>query len=405
LDRTAIEAVPLFRGLDEAAKAAIFPDLAVVRFAAGSVIFREGDPSGAAYAIKSGLVRAVSDVAGKKLVHAEIGPGAVFGEMSALENRPRSTTIEAAEDTEAVAIPPRVMLRLEELAPLAAGRMFRALFLEASRRLRAGNEALAAQFRSRLDQLQRESQEKEFMHLLAHDLRSPLAIVDGGLRQVLDGEAKYGPLSPAQARILKRSRRSALFLRQLLEEILEVGRSEAGASRAERTTLGDVLLEAIPQSLARVEGPTLDGIDDQSYEAIRTALERQGLELPTDAALLGASFYVDKMRLVQILMNLVGNALKYAPGAVQVRARRDGARLEIVVNDRGPGIPEAFRSSIFERFKQAGAKAEGVPRGFGLGLAGARQLVEALGGKIRAEPGEGGVGTAMVFWIPWRETP
>ena len=159
----------------------------------------------------------------------------------------------------------------------------------------------------------------------------------------------------------------------------------------------------LPQSLARVDGPTLDDVDDlTNLDAVRASLARQGLAIEADAELLRTPFIVDKMRLVRVLMNLVGNALKYAPGDIAIRIRRERDRLEVAVVDRGAGIPESFRASIFERYRQAGAKAEGVPRGFGLGLAGARQLVEGLGGTIRAEAGEGGIGTKMVFVIPWR---
>lgn len=402
MERAVLEELEFFRDLDEQAKQALLPNLKLVRFPAGAAVFREGDPPGDMFILRRGRVSVKTVVEGRTILHAELGAGALFGEMSVFENRPRSATIEAAEELEAIAIPCDVMRRLDRLAPPAAAAIYRALFLEVLRRLRGGNEKVLDHMRSRLRLLEREAQEKEFMHLLAHDLRSPLAIIDGGLRQLLDGRAKYGPLTPAQLSIAKRSRRSALFLRQLLDEILEVGRSEATQAREEATTLAEILLDAIPQSLARTDGPALDGLDEPSYQAMAAALETQGILLPKDTALLAAPLVVDKMRLIQIIMNLVGNALKYAPGVIAVRAKRAGERLEMAVIDCGAGIPEAFRASIFERYRQAGAKAEGVPRGFGLGLAGARQLVESLGGTIRAEAGDGGVGTAMIFSIPWK---
>lgn len=403
---TMVERAGLFETIAEPTFAAIAADLTTARVPAGGVVFREGDPPGDFYVIRRGRARVTMLVDGKTLLLAEIEAGSFFGEMSLFEERPRSSSVEAAEDLDLIVMPASAFRALEARDPASASRFYRQLFIEASRRLRRANDVVAEHFRSRLAKLEEERHEKEFMYLLAHDLRSPLAIAEGGLVQLLEKPEKYGALTALQARVLRRSRRSMLFLRQLLDELLEVGRSESGTSRVERTTLADILLEAIPQSLVRADGPTLEGVEDTAdFDAVRAALARQGLALEVDPAALRAPLAVDRMRLNQVLMNLVGNALKYAPGAVRVEARRDGADLVVRVVDRGPGIPESYRASIFERYRQAGAKAEGVPRGFGLGLAGARQLVEGLGGTIRAEAGDGGEGTAIEFRIPWRATP
>ena len=389
--------------LDDEVYAAIAPDLQVVHVAAGQEVFHADDAVDGLYVIVRGLAQVSLEIDGQQLILAEIESGDFFGEMSLFEQRQRrSTTVAALKDLELIRVPNASVQIVIDRDPMSAARWYHAFFLRCVGRILHSNDVVAEHFRSRLKQLEHERQEQELTYLLAHDLRSPLAIAEAGLAQLLERPDKTGALTPQQERVLKRSRRSLLFLRQMLEEILEVGRSESGISRPEATSLADILLVAVPQSLFSASGPTLD-VEPTSFEAMRSALAPQGLTFDIDANTAHAPLYVDRMRLIQVLMNLVGNALKYAPGSVCIRARRREGLLEVAVMDRGPGIPESFRSSIFERYRQAGAKAEGLRRGFGLGLAGARQLVEAMGGTILAESGEGGMGTTIAFQIPWRE--
>lgn len=401
MERGEIPRTPFFEAFAEDELRRIAPRLGRHRASAGGLVFREGDPPGDVYAIESGRAEVHVRVQGQPLVLATLEPGDVFGEMSFIEDRPRSTTVRAATDLDLIVVSPEVLRDVEARQPGVAARIYKLCLVQTATRLRRSNDAIAGYYRERIDRLDQERREKELIHLLAHDLRSPLAIVEGGLTQLQD--PKHGSVNERQGRILKRSRRSAAFLRQLLEELLEIGRSEAGLTRAEPTTLREVILAAIPQCLARVDGPTLDDVDDPAadYEGVRRALARQDLHIEVPPDLLDARFKTDRMRLVQVLMNLAGNALKYAPGWIAVRARREGDRLRVAVVDRGPGLPEAYKAHIFERYRQVEAKEKGVQRGFGLGLAGAAELVRSLGGTIRAESGDGGAGTAMVFEVPF----
>ncbi len=399
-----LQRAEVFGTLDPPLLAAIAPHLERVRVPEGGTAIREGEPADDCYAIIEGRASVITQVDGQTLELARLEPGDVFGEMSLFEQRPRSTSVIAVSALDLVRIPASACRTIEEKDPASAARFYRHLLIETSRRLRRANDVVTDFYRSRLGELERQRSEREFMDLLAHDLRSPLAIAETGVGQLVDRPDKYGPVTAAQQRVLKRSRRNMTFLRQLVEELVEVGRSNGGATRGELTNLEEIVLEAIPQSLVRIDGPTLDGIDDLAdFEAVRRTLAPQGLAIEVPRELRRAPLRIDKMRVIQILMNLVGNALKYAPGAVTLRATREGGRLIGTVADRGPGIPEAFRTSVFERWRQADVRRAGIPRGFGLGLAGARELVTSLGGAIRAEPGEGGVGTCMTFEIPWKE--
>src|SRR5262249_17501805 len=93
----------------------------------------------------------------------------------------------------------------------------------------------------------------------------------------------------------------------------------------------------------------------------------------------------DSDRLMQVMANLLSNAAKFSPpgSTVHIRATRQGANMRIEVEDHGTGIPEEFRSRIFEKFAQADASSSRRFEGTGLGLSITRQLIEAMGGTIR----------------------
>src|SRR5262249_427570 len=97
-----------------------------------------------------------------------------------------------------------------------------------------------------------------------------------------------------------------------------------------------------------------------------------------------AGVYADPDRLMQVMTNLLSNAAKFSPAGaqVQVRARQNGRQINIEVQDHGTGIPEAFRSRIFEKFAQADATSSRRFDGTGLGLSITRQLVQAMAGSI-----------------------
>jgi signal transduction histidine kinase len=114
-----------------------------------------------------------------------------------------------------------------------------------------------------------------------------------------------------------------------------------------------------------------------------------------------AQVHADRKRLLQVMTNLLSNAAKFSPegGTVEVTLQAAGAGVRVGVHDRGPGIPEAFRSRIFGRFAQADSTASRQKSGTGLGLAISKRLVEMMQGRIAFEPREGG-GTTFWFELP-----
>jgi signal transduction histidine kinase len=109
----------------------------------------------------------------------------------------------------------------------------------------------------------------------------------------------------------------------------------------------------------------------------------------------------DRKRLLQVMTNLLSNAAKFSPegAAVDIEMSTDGWAIRVAVQDRGPGIPEAFHSRIFGRFAQADSTASRQKGGTGLGLAICKRLIELMEGNIGFQDRDGG-GTAFWFELP-----
>jgi two-component system phosphate regulon sensor histidine kinase PhoR len=212
----------------------------------------------------------------------------------------------------------------------------------------------------------------EFAALASHELRTPLTSVVGYLEAVTEGEA--GPLAPEQARLLAVAERNAKHLARLVEDVLEVTRADAGQLR----------IELRPVDLAALAA--------ECVEASRPSAEAGALTLELDAPAV-VTVPGDRRRLLQVVDNLVANAIKFTPegGRVAVRVRAEDGQAVIEVCDTGIGMTPAEQERLFERFYRAeGATARQI-RGTGLGLAITREIVLAHGGAIecRSAAGEG----------------
>ncbi len=208
---------------------------------------------------------------------------------------------------------------------------------------------------------------------LSHELRTPIAVIEGHLEAVLDG------VYPADAAHLDPILDETRVLDRLIDDLRTLSLAEAGALALHReaTDIGHVI--------------------DDVVAAHRPRAEAGGAGMETEVEPGIPELELDPVRMHQVLANLVDNAVRYTPagGRVRVSAHRVGDRLEVSVIDQGPGLAPDVRASLFDRF----VKARDSP-GSGLGLAIARAIVEAHDGRIRADAGPGGVGTAVSFSLP-----
>jgi len=228
--------------------------------------------------------------------------------------------------------------------------------------------ALARSFNAMAAQLRRIDETKEeFFATLSHELRSPLTSVREAAHLLRDGVP--GSLNAKQARLVTVIGHSTDRLLRLVNQMLELSRLRAGVLPLARERV----------DLARVVG--------RGVEELRPLAEEGALTLSRERV--GERFEArgDEDRLVQVVVNLVANAVRFTPrgGRVTVRLIDAGPEIEIQVEDTGVGIPAAALPHIFESWRQAHRDRGGT----GLGLAVVRGVVQAHGGRITVESQEG----------------
>jgi two-component system, NtrC family, sensor histidine kinase GlrK len=214
--------------------------------------------------------------------------------------------------------------------------------------------------RRRLDEF--ETQKNRFLRHVSHELKTPLTALREGAELLHDQVA--GPLAPPQRRVVGIMRDNSIKLQRLIEELLDYQRALHAAASLEVKT---VVLDALVNDASRPH---------------QLAAQAKGLRLVIDAQ--NATLDADPEKLRSIVDNLVSNAVKFTPagGTVTVKARALAGEAVIEVLDTGPGVPPEERESIFNLFFRGRTKAESGVKSSGLGLAIARELVEAHGGQI-----------------------
>jgi protein-histidine pros-kinase len=227
----------------------------------------------------------------------------------------------------------------------------------------------------------------EFLSRMSHELRTPLNAIIGFAQVLLLEEQGPGPRREGLDQILAAGR----HLLSLINEMLDMARIEAGRI--------DLSLE--PVRLGPVVEQALDLVGNQARE--------RGLELRADRETLrGIVVVADQQRLLQVLVNLLGNAVAYNVdgGLIEVGAVVEGERLVVRVRDTGQGIPAEDVGRIFEPFERLGRHGT-AGEGTGLGLALTRRLVEAMGGTIgvSSEVGRGSTFTVELARGPEDTSP
>jgi phosphoserine phosphatase RsbU/P len=226
---------------------------------------------------------------------------------------------------------------------------------------------------------------------LSHDLRSPLNAIDS-YAELMEMEI-LGPVSDRQREALGRIRMSGRHLLAVLENVLEMARLSAGVVRVHATS---------------VEAAT---VIEEAVLMVRPLASTKEQSLTVEAAP-GLVVSADPDRLRQVLVNLLGNAVKYTPagGSIRVTAAPGSARGrrwgDIAVADDGPGISREQLQEIFEPYyRLPGAEAD-APDGAGLGLAISRELVRQMGGalEVESEPGRGSAFTVRLPLAAGRDT-
>jgi signal transduction histidine kinase len=237
------------------------------------------------------------------------------------------------------------------------------------RALRERNEALEAADQMKVD----------FVHHVSYELRAPLTTIIGFAHFLSDPST--GPLTAKQAEYLDYVTKSTNALLALTNNILDLATIDAGAMK----------LELGPVNIAKAIEAAAEGIQD------RLATDRIELKVDIDPEI--GDFTGDERRVVQVLYNLLANAVGFSPhdAAVTISARRAGHRVVFTVTDSGPGIPPDVKDKVFDWFE---SHTDGSRhRGAGLGLSLVRSFVELHGGKVRVDSAVG-KGTTVTCDFP-----
>ncbi|MBN1659974.1 MAG: sensor histidine kinase KdpD [Anaerolineae bacterium] len=217
------------------------------------------------------------------------------------------------------------------------------------------------------------------LNSISHDLRTPLVSITGALSSLQESDVELD--EAARRSLVENAREEAERLNRLVGNLLDMTRIEAGALKVRRE----------PCDVQDVIGAALEPLNDRLRDRPLT------VDAPSDLPLAALDFVL----IVQVLVNVLDNALKYSsPGTpVEVRARADNAEVCIEVADRGAGIPPDDLERIFDKFYRV--QQPGQVSGTGLGLSICKGIVEAHSGRIQAQNRAGG-GTVVTIALPLR---
>ncbi len=218
----------------------------------------------------------------------------------------------------------------------------------------------------------------DFVSTVSHDLRSPLTSIRG----FIDLLAVAGELNEQQRQFAEKIRRGAVDISALIDDLLDIGRIEAGVDLEMRACqLEDIIREVTDNLRGEVE---------TKKQTLRLKLAPQ---LP--------AVWGNQLRLGQVVSNLVDNAIKYTPegGTITVEARGEGAQVMVSVKDTGIGIPLADQPYIFDKFYRVKDRDTADISGTGLGLSIVKSVIEKHNGRVWVES-EPGVGSTFTFILP-----
>jgi signal transduction histidine kinase len=223
-----------------------------------------------------------------------------------------------------------------------------------------------------------------FLATMSHELRTPLTAIIGYEELLADG--LFGPLSDLQRRHLMRIGVSAKHLLALIDQILTLARVEAG------------------EEVVLLEDVAVADLVDWTATIIEPLAQAKGLAFaacaPVEAGAASARLRTDATKVRQILVNLLGNAVKFTDqGEVTLTVFRHDGTLDFVIRDSGVGISPADVDRVFEAFWQVEQRPTRVVGGSGLGLSVSRRLARLLGGDVSVES-EAGVGSTFVVSLP-----
>jgi histidine kinase len=232
------------------------------------------------------------------------------------------------------------------------------------------------QMAARLDQT--ETMRRQLIGDVAHELRTPLTVIKGTMEGLMDG------VLPAESETYQQVHQEVDRLQRLVADLQELSRVESGA---------------VPLNLQPVP---VDRLVRTVTDRLARMFEDKGVRLNSNLPTHLPTVLGDEDRLIQVLVNIVGNALKYTPegGQVEISAKQQDEMLTLAVKDSGIGLSEEHLPLVFTRFYRVDKSRARVSGGSGIGLTIAKSIVEAHGGKIWVESEGRDRGSTFFFTLP-----
>jgi signal transduction histidine kinase len=255
-------------------------------------------------------------------------------------------------------------------------------FIELNNELNAVTRQLQ-KANARLEQLS--ALKNRFVAFAAHDLRKPVGVIQTYAEFLIEEAANS--LTPEHRGFLNVIHDRAMAMTRLIEELLDIALIESGRNDADLQ----------PADLGRI-------LQTACVSVKKVADARNvRVDVVLDAALPSVS--LDRFKIEQAAVNLIGNAVEHTPPGTTVRvwARCEGDSAVISVSDQGPGIPDAVKATLFQPFARGQSRKPGGHESHGLGLAIAKRMVEAHHGRIW-EDGHPGEGATFTFTLPLKPT-
>lgn len=245
----------------------------------------------------------------------------------------------------------------------------------------SGEQCFVGMVRDITERKKVERMKNEFVSTVSHELRTPLTSIRGSLGLIIGGAA--GELPEKAVSLLTIACNNSERLVRLINDILDIEKIESGKMEFD------------------IKEQELMPLVRQSIEANRSYGQQYGVIFELCACVDDAHVVADADRITQVVDNLLSNAAKFSPkgGTVDIEVRRLDGRVRVSVTDHGSGIPEEFRSQVFQKFAQADCSDTRQKGGTGLGLSICQAIIEAHQGEIGFET-ETGVGTTFYFELP-----
>lgn len=223
--------------------------------------------------------------------------------------------------------------------------------------------------------------------LLAHELKGPLAVIEAGVTTALERASGSGGDTARLERTLRRVLRSTRRAQALVDDLLEVGRAQAGQLERESFRPAAAVTAATIDAVEAMDAELADRVADVEGDAVAAALAGGGVELAISDRARAITVEQDRRKLSLVVANLVRNALRFRGSRVAITLDVVGATLQVTVEDDGPGVAAEDRERIFERWARGADAATGSRQGHGLGLAAARILARGMGGDVTLAEG------------------